>query len=170
MRINLLQIFTITHVNRSQKHSFLRCAYHLLYFCPVVGAKLAVNRLMKATISILSPLYLRQPRTESSPGASGQSRASKKRRREYEVDNVLSVTNITVCATANECDTLMVALDGEHLNSCADIWLFINLVSYTSMYAECGACCFHPFPCDPSASVHPIVTSLDTTFKTFIRS
>ncbi|KAF8138503.1 rRNA processing/ribosome biogenesis-domain-containing protein [Boletus edulis] len=94
-----------------QRHSFLRCAYHLLYFCPVVGSTLAVNRLLKATISILSPLYLHQPRTESNPGAGSQSRANKKRRREYEADSVLSTSNIALCARTDECDTLITALD-----------------------------------------------------------
>lgn len=105
-----------TNVNdRSQRQSFLRCAYHLLHFCPVVGATLGVNRLLKATIVILSPLYLQQPRAGTNPGAISQSRASKKRRREYEVDDVLSAINTTVCTTIQECDTLIAALDGESL-------------------------------------------------------
>ncbi|KAH0839963.1 rRNA processing/ribosome biogenesis-domain-containing protein [Lanmaoa asiatica] len=95
----------------SQRNSFLWCAFRLLYSCPVVGATLGINRLLKATISILSPLYLHQPRTETNSGPTSQLRANKKRRREYEVDNVLSATNITVCATTDECDTLIAALD-----------------------------------------------------------
>ncbi|KAF8557047.1 hypothetical protein OG21DRAFT_1505880 [Imleria badia] len=95
----------------SQRHSFLRCAYHLLYFCPVVGATLATNRLLKATILLLSPLYLHQPRAETNSGDTSQSRASKKRRRDYEAGNALSTTNITICATTDECNTLMTALD-----------------------------------------------------------
>lgn len=162
---------TITHINRSsQKHAFLRCAYHLLYFCPVVGASLGINRLLKATIIILSPLYLHQSRTETNSGATSQLRAGKKRRREYEVDNVLSATNIMVCTTIDECDTLIAALDGECLDECLNIWLLINLPSCGSMSVECRTCSFHPLPCEPGASVHPTVTSFDITFKSFIRS
>ncbi|KAG8218676.1 hypothetical protein J3R82DRAFT_4343 [Butyriboletus roseoflavus] len=102
------------NLEHSQKHPFLRCAYRLLYFCPVVGATLAINRLLKATISILSPLYLHQSHTETNSGATSQSRASKRRRREYEADNVLSATKIMVCVTTAECDTLIAALDVVH--------------------------------------------------------
>lgn len=166
-----LYILATTHVNdSSQKHAFLRCAYHLLCFCPVVGASLGINRLLKATIIILSPLYLHQSRTETSLGATNQSRASKKRRREYEADNVLSATKTMVCATTAECDTLIAALDGEHLDIYSDIWLLINLPSCASMYVEYRTCSFHSLPCEPSAPIHPTVTPFNTTFMSFTRS
>ncbi|KAG9317497.1 rRNA processing/ribosome biogenesis-domain-containing protein [Chiua virens] len=98
-------------LEQAQKHSFLQCAYHLLYFCPVVDTTLGINRLLKATIPIISPLYVHQPRSESSLKTAKQSKASNKRRREYEADNVLSTTNNTICATTDDCNTLLAALD-----------------------------------------------------------
>ncbi|KIK92288.1 hypothetical protein PAXRUDRAFT_830084 [Paxillus rubicundulus Ve08.2h10] len=96
------------NLEQPQKLAFLRCAYSLLHSCPIVGAQLGLARLVKATISSLSPLYLPESDTEPTPGGS---RASKKRRREYQADNVLSTTKAMVCTTTGERDTVFAALD-----------------------------------------------------------
>ncbi|KAF9247388.1 rRNA processing/ribosome biogenesis-domain-containing protein [Melanogaster broomeanus] len=94
-----------------QKLAFLQCAYHLLHSCPIVGAQLGIARLVKATLSSLSVLYLPQSDAEPSSGGSAQSRASKKRRREYQADNVLSTIKVMMCATKGERDIVLAALD-----------------------------------------------------------
>ncbi|KAF9226650.1 hypothetical protein BS17DRAFT_775931 [Gyrodon lividus] len=98
-------------LEQPQRLAFLRCTYNLLHSCPIVGAQLGIARLIKATIFSLSPLYLPQSDTEPSSGGSGRSRTSKKRRREYQADNVLSTTKTMICATIGERDTVLAALD-----------------------------------------------------------
>ncbi|KAF8842739.1 hypothetical protein BDN67DRAFT_965401 [Paxillus ammoniavirescens] len=99
------------NLEQPQKLAFLRCAYSLLHSCPIVGAQLGIARLVKATISFLSPLYLPESDAEPTSGGCTQPKASKKRRREYQADSVLSTTKAMICTTTGERDTVLAALN-----------------------------------------------------------
>ncbi|KAH7887577.1 rRNA processing/ribosome biogenesis-domain-containing protein, partial [Phlebopus sp. FC_14] len=96
----------------SQRLAFLRCAYDLVHSCPIVGAQLGVTRLTKGAISCLSPLYLPGPQTreilETDPN---QPKKHKKRRREYQGTDALSSSKILICATREDRDVILTALD-----------------------------------------------------------
>ncbi|KAL4076160.1 rRNA processing/ribosome biogenesis-domain-containing protein [Scleroderma citrinum] len=96
-----------------QRVILLRTAYDLLRHCPVVGAQLAVTRLMKAIITPLSSLCLpcSTQGQESATPTHTQSKASQKRRRDFQADNALSTRQPPVCATTDECHAVLASLD-----------------------------------------------------------
>ncbi|KIJ70145.1 hypothetical protein HYDPIDRAFT_121614 [Hydnomerulius pinastri MD-312] len=95
-----------------QRLAFLRCADHVLHFCPTTGTQLGVTRLIKATISSMTSLYFNQSDpAPSSGGVTSQSKANRKRQRDYQADNVLSTSKAAACTTADERSIVLAALD-----------------------------------------------------------
>lgn len=101
----------------SQRVLFLRTAYDLLRCCPVIGAHFALTRLMKAIIPTLSSLCLSRSAQaqESTTSSHSQSKASRKRQRDFQDDRALSIHQPLLCVTTDECHAIITSLDGKDL-------------------------------------------------------
>jgi len=106
----------VPHLERSSaslpRLPFIRATKELLLAChPILHARFLVMRVMKANLSLLTPLLLaqRDEKVEADPERQ-ENRRSKKRRREYEGDEVFKRHRETLCATSDEEASLIEAL------------------------------------------------------------
>jgi len=66
----------------------------------------------------LTPLLSTQPDADSTETNSGQNKKSKKRRRNYEGDEVFRLSKSVICSSLAEGEVILYALDGEANRTC----------------------------------------------------
>ena len=112
--IIVANIYNNTLYHRSVKCSLLRAVDGLLKNCHPMDSTVLPARLAKTAL----PSVMKIISTSSSAaagtqeGSSSKSKSSKKRARNFEGDEVFKSTRDVVCSSKDECDVLLISLDG----------------------------------------------------------
>ncbi|OAX43989.1 hypothetical protein K503DRAFT_730190 [Rhizopogon vinicolor AM-OR11-026] len=94
-----------------QRCRLLKCIQVLLSNGFPPSTELSSTRLVKAIMRSLTPLLSTQPDAHSAEMDSGQSKKSRKRRRDYEGDEVFRLSKSVICSSLAEEEVILCALD-----------------------------------------------------------
>lgn len=98
---------------RERRCSLLQCIQALLSNSFPTSGELSSTRLVKGVMLSLMPLLSTQSDAHTGEMSSGQSKKGRKRRRDYEGDELFKLSKDVICSSIAEGKVILCALDGE---------------------------------------------------------